>query len=569
MQEEKIYDENLKSYSLYELYILLTPILDKIYNNYKSTIEESKLRKISLKIIKECVMNFDINNGISFEEYFEKNMRNYFNVYISNKDSKFKLINDFINNNINTVNSYNSALIEIKKLCEFFIEIEYKQKFSVCQKILNNEKINNILKIIVEKNINLIEDDRTNEIIDDEMFVILIDTYCSINEICKYDIDNNDFDLTLLDNNLKIYFQEISKYPFLTKEQEVELFNRYHNGDESAREILINSNLRLVVNIAKKIYKKYYYSNININFSDLIQEGNLELINAVEKFDVGKEYRFSTYAVLLIKQKIYRYKTIRISKYRYLQKMKIEKAKSILQSKLNELLKSNNKNIDDINELKSKISNLDKQIEELNIAMMGTISLNEPISDEQDDNELEYYIPSNEKSIEEVVEQKFLQEEILNFLSESGLNKMQKIVIQEFYGIKTNSKSLTDIGKKYKLTRERVRQIHNQAIEILSNSDKKEKFAIYINGEEEQSLKLSNSKISISEIEEYIDEEILGPLERSILKRIYGIGVQKQSIEEISGYINLSKKRIIEIRDEALNKLNSYIMKNQKKYIKK
>lgn len=569
MQEEKIYDENLKSYSLYELYILLTPILDKIYNNYKSTIEESKLRKISLKIIKECVMNFDINNGISFEEYFEKNMRNYFNVYISNKDSKFKLINDFINNNINTVNSYNSALIEIKKLCEFFIEIEYKQKFSVCQKILNNEKINNILKIIVEKNINLIEDDRTNEIIDDEMFVILIDTYCSINEICKYDIDNNDFDLTLLDNNLKIYFQEISKYPFLTKEQEVELFNRYHNGDESAREILINSNLRLVVNIAKKIYKKYYYSNININFSDLIQEGNLELINAVEKFDVDKEYRFSTYAVLLIKQKIYRYKTIRISKYRYLQKMKIEKAKSILQSKLNELLKSNNKNIDDINELKSKISNLDKQIEELNIAMMGTISLNEPISDEQDDNELEYYIPSNEKSIEEVVEQKFLQEEILNFLSESGLNKMQKIVIQEFYGIKTNSKSLTDIGKKYKLTRERVRQIHNQAIEILSNSDKKEKFAIYINGEEEQSLKLSNSKISISEIEEYIDEEILGPLERSILKRIYGIGVQKQSIEEISGYINLSKKRIIEIRDEALNKLNSYIMKNQKKYIKK
>lgn len=97
------------------------------------------------------------------------------------------------------------------------------------------------------------------------------------------------------------YLNEIGQYKLLTSEEMKELFIKYNEGDESAKELLINSNLRLVVQIAKR----FYYSNVQL--ADLIQEGNIGLIKAIEKFDIQRDFKFSTYAIPMIKQIMQRY----------------------------------------------------------------------------------------------------------------------------------------------------------------------------------------------------------------------------------------------------------------------
>lgn len=561
MQEEKIYDENLKSYSLYELYELLTPVLDKMYNNYKNIIEEPKLRKMALEVIKMSVMNFDINKGISFKEYFEKNMSNYFNTYIhnvnSNKDRKINLINHYIDNNINIANSYDSSLIEIKKLCAFFTEIEYKLKFDILEKIVNNEKINKLLKIIVEENLDLIEEDNINLIFDDKVFVLFIDTYCTINKIYRYDIDIDDdnFDLTLTDDNLKIYMHDISKIPLLTKKQEEELFNRYRNGDESVKEKIINSNLKLVVNIAKKLKQKYYY-NINTNFLDLIQDGNIGLMKAVDKFDISKGYRFSTCAVYWIAQAIHysikkNSRIISVPRNIYSEKNKIETAKSTLQLRL-----SKSPTIDEI----SEETNIPvSTIELINNAMEDVVSLNESINDEGDD-ELEHFIPSNEESVESKADKNLLKEDIIKYIDTSELNDKAKDIIKRLYGINCAKETLESIGKRYGLTRQGIEQIEKRALKKLKKSNSVQQLKVYLdtpveNVELKNEPKQHRTTTLLKEIIENIDNDKLSVIEQNILKRVYGIELNKQSFAEIGEDFNLPEQQIKKIHDEALYKL--------------
>lgn len=118
-------------------------------------------------------------------------------------------------------------------------------------------------------------------------------------------LDLNAIDETYVETDpVRKYLMEIGKYPLLTKEEEIELFNEYNNGSEEAKKKIVNSNLRLVVNIAKR--NRMSTANTCFNFLDIIQEGNLGLMKAVEKFEVEKGYKFSTYATWWIRQAISR-----------------------------------------------------------------------------------------------------------------------------------------------------------------------------------------------------------------------------------------------------------------------
>lgn len=557
MDQEKIYDANLNSYSLNELYELLTPVIDKVFGENKKTINPAKLKKISLEVIRECITSFNINSGISFKEYFEKEISNYFNLHI-NKKNRNNLLKSFIDSNIELVNSYDSALVQMNKLCVFFDQTGYKPKFSECEKLLKEEKINNLLKIIVEKNIELIKSGEINDIFNNELFSLLIDVYCTINEIYEYDIEDNDLSFSV--ELEQIYFSEIIKYPLLTKEQEVELFNRYNSGDETAKELLIKHNLRIVVSIAKNFLNKYHGS---LQFLDLISEGNLGLIRAVEKFDVSKGYKFSTYAVWWIRQSINSSikrngKIIRLPFYVYSAKNKIDKTRIELEAKLNR---------EPTTEEIAEAMNIPvTTVDEINNAMQDIVSLNEPLDCGENSDEFGDLIPSDDESVETKAEQKFLQSDILNICHKAKLSEMEILVLIEYYGIKTYPKNFTEIGKKYNKTRERIRQIHGKAIEKLLNFGEKNQLAVYIYNNDDPVIKISPKQteyITLSLLENNIDSEILTLLEQSLLKKLYGITEERESIEEISRKTHLTIKRIIEIHDKAINKI-----KNQKKLIK-
>ncbi len=551
MFEEKIYDENLKEYSLYELYSLLTPVIKKICNNYINVISEVQLRKISLKIIKDCVMSFD-KNDLSFEKYFEKNMSAYFKNYVARLNKK-EIINDYIDDNINIENSYSKALIEIKKLCTFLTKIEYSAKF--CKKIVDNPKINSLLSIVVEKNIHLIENDNINMIFDNEIFKTLVNTYCLTSEKYEYNNSDDDIELDISDNNLNTYIKEISKFSLLTKEEEKELFNRYAAGDESAREKLINSNLRLVVNIVKKINYDY-----NINIFDLIQEGNIGLMKAVENFDASKGYKFSTYAVWWIKASIKNLITKSNIKIPININLQIQKAQTLLRKKL-----GREPTCEEIsNESKISISNVIKALEAQNI-----VSLNDPIG--EDDDELLTIIPSREKSVEEVAEQKILEEEILDFFTKVGLSEKEKIVLKETLGIGTYPKRFCEIGIEYNVTRERIRFIYNKAISKLTKYLNKKNYVIY---NEEKDI-INNENDLSNKLKECIDDGILNTVEESILKEIYYVDEKEKStktiarvIKETSTKYKLPEQQVFETYNSAMNKLNSYINESQKIYKK-
>lgn len=254
-------------------------------------------------------------------------------------------------------------------------------------------------------------------------------------------------------DSLSLYLKEISNVPLLDEEEEKELFIRINNGDKKAREIVINSNLRLVVNIAR------HYLGRGLSFEDLIQEGNLGLMHSIDKFDATKGYRLSTYATFWIKQNIIRAiynkgKSIRVPIYLYRKISLYNKALNKLHSELKrepteeEILKETNLKRSDLEEiLKAKIE---------------PVSINAAIG--EDDTTLEEFLPASIKLPEEEVIDKIIPIEIQKLFAECNLSKMEQKVVLLRYGFKGDAMTLEKISEICHLTRERIRQIEQHAI---------------------------------------------------------------------------------------------------------
>ncbi len=254
---------------------------------------------------------------------------------------------------------------------------------------------------------------------------------------------------------VSFYLDDIKEYEVLDKDEEVSLLKRAKNGDIEARERLILCNLRLVVNVAKK------YGNKGMGFIDLISEGNFGLIHAIEKFDIEKGYRFSTYAVWWIKQAIS--KAI-ISKGR---EIRIPSYKHDLLNKINKfimdavMLKGDYPTIYEISE--GLEINLEK-VQELMVEFQETISLSSPIGE---DIYLEDTIPSEvHNDLEDNIIRNISAEQINEILNK--LNEREKQILKLRFGFDGNQiHTLEDIGQSFSITRERVRQIEQKTLEKL------------------------------------------------------------------------------------------------------
>ncbi|MCX5679151.1 MAG: sigma-70 family RNA polymerase sigma factor [Candidatus Omnitrophica bacterium] len=255
-------------------------------------------------------------------------------------------------------------------------------------------------------------------------------------------------------DSIRLYLKDIKKIPLLTPEEEVSLAIRIKRGDKKARAKMIQSNLRLVINIAKR------YSNLGVSMMDLIEEGNMGLMKAVEKFNHKKGYRFSTYGAWWIRQYISRAianqgKTVRMPVYIIELLMRFKKVTEHLTNSYKRKPRSA--------EIAKRMKIPIKRVKQLNKMVSGISSLNAPIGDEGSTEFLDLIEDENMTSAVDELSN-FLTQERIKGLLEKMSTREQKILTLRF-GLKDGiPHTLRDTAKNFGITRERVRQIESAAM---------------------------------------------------------------------------------------------------------
>jgi len=276
-----------------------------------------------------------------------------------------------------------------------------------------------------------------------------------------------------LPDNVQAYLREIGKIPLLTPEEEKELAKRVAEGDEQARQKMIEANLRLVVSIAKR----YRDRSNSLNLLDLIQEGNIGLSRAVDKFNFKKGFKFSTYATWWIRQAITRAladqgRTIRIPVHMVETISKYLKVRKNLAQVLGrdplpeEIALETGKSVEEILYL-MKIS-------------QDTSSLNQPVGDEEEGNEVGDFVPDNKSiSPDKYASLGLLREEIKELMKD--LPEREQKIIEMRFGLKDGiSHTLEEVGKAFNVTRERIRQIEAKTLEKLRDVEKVKKLKEFL-----------------------------------------------------------------------------------------
>ena len=289
------------------------------------------------------------------------------------------------------------------------------------------------------------------------------------NDIIIDDVPDESKDMSVNDN-VRMYLKEIGKISLLSLEEEQELSKRVAEGDEQAKNILAESNLRLVVSIAKR------YVGRGLLFLDLIQEGNIGLMKAVEKFDYDKGYKFSTYATWWIRQAITRAladqaRTIRVPVHM------VETINKMARIERQMTLELNREPTDA--ELAKKMGLSTDKIVEIRKISQDPVSLETPIGEEDDSHLGDFLADERTMSPEDFATYEILKDELRQVLN--TLTTREKEVLELRFGLfDGSSHTLEEVGKKFKVTRERIRQIEAKALRKLRHPSRAKKLKDFL-----------------------------------------------------------------------------------------
>lgn len=375
----------------------------------------------------------------------------------------------------NTANRVEQAVEQVLKFTERTgNQITLGEIGELLSKIkLNKDQIDEVYDIVEKEGVSILESrephpDELEDVEDDED--LNDDEALSAARINSLNTSNSNSKSLPTDDAVRMYLKEIGKVPLLTGDEEKELAIRMENGDEEAKKKLCESNLRLVVSIAKR------YLNRGLSFLDLIQEGNLGLIKAVDKFDYTKGYKFSTYATWWIRQAITRSiadqaRTIRIPVHMV---ETINKLIRISRQLLQELGREPS-----AEEIAKEMGITVEKVREIKKISQDPVSLETPIGEEEDSH-LGDFIPDDDVPAPvEAAAYSMLKEQLMEVLD--TLSDREKKVLMLRFGLEDGRpRTLEEVGKEFNVTRERIRQIEAKALRKLRHPSRSKKLKDYL-----------------------------------------------------------------------------------------
>ncbi|HIZ06431.1 MAG TPA: RNA polymerase sigma factor RpoD [Candidatus Eubacterium avistercoris] len=342
-------------------------------------------------------------------------------------------------------------VLEYQEISDFFKELE-----------LGPEQLENVLDFLEQNNIDVLR--ITND--DDDEEVLIDDD----DEIEMENIDLSVPDGVSIEDPVRMYLKEIGKVPLLTAEEEIELAQKMEEGDQEAKKRLAEANLRLVVSIAKR------YVGRGMLFLDLIQEGNLGLIKAVEKFDYRKGYKFSTYATWWIRQAITRAiadqaRTIRIPVHMV---ETINKLIRVSRQLLQELGREPSPE-----EIAEEMDMPVERVREILKISQEPVSLETPIGEEEDSHLGDFIQDDNVPVPSDAAAFTLLKEQLVEVLG--TLTEREQKVLRLRFGLDDGrARTLEEVGKEFSVTRERIRQIEAKALRKLRHPSRSRKLKDYL-----------------------------------------------------------------------------------------
>ena len=354
----------------------------------------------------------------------------------------------------------NKNVIEYDQIQSYFSNMEFTEE--ICEKIIEEleERKIDVLRI-TEEDIDLVPI---------EELAALEETALEAEELDLDKLEKEVLDGVNLEDPVRMYLKEIGKVPLLTSDEEIELAKRMEAGDDLDRARLAEANLRLVVSIAKK------YLGRGLLFLDLIQEGNLGLIKAVEKFDYKKGYKFSTYATWWIRQAITRAiadqaRTIRIPVHMV---ETINKVTRISRQMTQELGREPS-----VEEIAIEMNLTEERVREILKVAQEPVSLESPVGEEEDSHLGDFIQDDNIMAPAEAATLMLLKEQLEEAMS--ALTDREKEVLKMRFGLnEAQPLTLEQVGKYFNVTRERIRQIEAKALRKLKHPSRSTKLRDYL-----------------------------------------------------------------------------------------
>ena len=463
----------------------MSEIILDYFERFKYTgITTKEYKIIVLKTIKDARKSYtlDMDYFEFISNKLELNLKEYVKTLFSNQEYILEIINNYINQNFNNINNYEDSINAFDELNNFFNEYGIMPDCDLLIKLIkNNSTFSKIIELVLKNK----SSKNLLELLDNNLLILSLDTYCSINDLPQiadeFEIPTDDIDVYTSDSE-SLYLREVCKIPLLSIEEEKILAHKVAEGDIKARSTFIESNLRLVISIAKK------YKGCGLPFLDLVEEGNIGLMKAVDKFDIEKGYKFSTYATWWINQTIGRAiadksRNIRIPVHMYDRVLNYNKTVIHMQ---NQNCKTPTI-IEVANELNISLSEASK----LCILQDDTLSINETI--DENGNTIEDFLASEDPTPEDIIIDKSLKIQLKKIFNDCKLKDREIEILMLRYGIITEQpKTLDEVGKLYNITRERVRQLEAKALKKIRTSKHLKELARYI-GKEEESINIVNS----------------------------------------------------------------------------